>query len=91
MSKKITLNVFLFGCLRKYSDNNPLILTINAGAMVHEIKKALLDLLVATKPDFNDHDIISVSALAYNQQILSDNTPVVASGDLAVLPPVCGG
>ena len=91
MSNEIILHVKLFGCLRKYSPTGSLTLKALSGETVAQIKKRLLTVLTEMKPDFDDHEIIEVSALAHIQKVLTDDQEIVCSGELAVLPPVCGG
>lgn len=91
MNNEIILQIKLFGCLRKYSTTEPLILKAITGETVLQIKKRLLTLLSEINSDFDDHEIIAVSALAHTQKILTDDQAILISGDLAVLPPVCGG
>lgn len=91
MNNEIILQIQLFGCLRKYNAAESLTLKAISGETVLQIKKRLLTLLAELNPDFNNHEIIDVSALAHTQKILADDQRILTSGDLAVLPPVCGG
>lgn len=91
MNNEIILHIKLFGCLRKYDSNGSLTLKALSGETVAQIKKRLLTLLTEIHPDFDDHEIIEVSALAHAQKVLTDDQVIISSGELAILPPVCGG
>lgn len=91
MSNVITLNIKFFGCLRKYNIGESLSLNAIEGETILQIKKRLIDFLTEATPDFEDHDLISVSALSHAHKVLSEDSEIVTSGDIFVLPPVCGG
>ncbi len=91
MSETIQLNIQLFGCLRQYNNNKSLVLTATSGETVTQIKQRLIARLTELQPEFKDVDVIGVSAIALKDNILHDDFKLLTSGDLFVLPPVCGG
>lgn len=91
MSKKIHLNVKLFGCLSKYATVGPLILTATQGSSITVIKQKLIDSLTDLTANFQDHEVIRVSAIAHAESLLPSDFKFLSSGDIFVLPPVCGG
>lgn len=91
MSNDIILHIKLYGCLRKYNVTESLTLNAVAGETVSQIKNRLITLLTNMTHDFNDNKLIEVSALAHSHMILSENQKIYSNGELAVLPPVCGG
>lgn len=91
MPNPIVLEVSLFGCFRQYCNTATLTLSARAGDTIADIKKQLEAVLVETNSTFHDHALLQVSALAYNQEILPSDTPLFQSGEIALLPPVCGG
>jgi molybdopterin converting factor small subunit len=91
VSNTISLNIKFFGCLGKYNIGESLSLNAIEGETVLQIKERLISLLNGFTPDFEDHDLISVSALSHAHQILTEDSKILASGDIFVLPPVCGG
>lgn len=91
MSNAISLHIQFFGCLRKYNIGESLSLNVIEGETVRQIKERLISLLTELTPDFEDHDLIGVSALSHAHQILTEDSEILTSGDIFVLPPVCGG
>ena len=90
MSNPIQLSIKFFGCLRKYNDESLSVHAI-AGETASQIRQRLLALLVTLIPDFADHEVIGLSALSHAHHILAEDSEIVTSGELFVLPPVCGG
>lgn len=91
MSNAISLTIKFFGCLRKYNPSESLSLKAIEGETVLQVKQRLIALLTELIPDFDDHGLINVSAIAYAHEILADDSEILSSGDLFILPPVCGG
>ena len=91
MSNAIRLNIKFFGCLGKYNLGESLSLNAMEGDTVLQIKEKLIALLTQFKPDFEDHDLIGVSALSHAHKILAEDSAIWTSGDIFILPPVCGG
>jgi molybdopterin converting factor small subunit len=91
VSNAIRLTIKFFGCLRKYNIGESLSLNAIEGDTVLQIKKKLISLLSELTPDFTDHELIGLSALSHTHNILAEDSAILTSGDIFVLPPVCGG
>jgi molybdopterin converting factor small subunit len=83
------IQIDLFGALRKYG-HAPLSLEIPTGSTVRAVKARVAEALTHLGP-FEDHDILSVSALATERRVLGEDECIDTTERLALLPPVCGG
>ena len=90
MNPPITLSIKLFGAFRKYHAGT-LNVDVAAGSSAQAVKAAIAAALRQANPTFADDELISKSALANHQRVFSNSETIVATTDLAILPPVCGG
>ena len=78
----ITLTVKLFGTFRGICEADRLTLDVETGVSAREVKE-----LIASKIGAR----LDASALAYGTRILSGIDVIAVSGEVSLLPPVCGG
>ncbi len=90
MEKTLQLNIKLFGAFRKYHAGM-LTLSVAEGASVRQVKDMIGKQLRQRIPTFQDDELIERSALATRHHVLGDCDLLSEAGDLAILPPVCGG
>lgn len=91
MSFELTHNVFLFGGLRQFSQDNPIKLVAILGDKAEDIKKRWCLHCNQTIPDFDGEELIQTSVLANEDRIFSTDEVIEPNQKLALLPPVCGG
>lgn len=66
------------------------LLEVPAGSSVQEIKRCLGAALLISHPKFRE-TLLAQSAIGDARTVLRDSDCVQEAGELAVLPPVCGG
>lgn len=84
------IELSLFGAFREFDPAATLSLHLPDGANVANLRAALLDHAQAHWPGFRP-GLLAVSVFANSQSVLRDGEPLPADGQMAVLPPVCGG
>jgi molybdopterin converting factor small subunit len=87
----IQLTIKLFGAFRKYGNGEVIRLDLPTPTSVSELKKALSQKLTELHPEFNQAGLVTDSVFANDEVVLNPNTVLEKSGQLSVLPPVCGG
>ena len=90
MDKTLHLNIKLFGAFRKHHAGM-LTLSVVEGTSARQVKDLIGKQLRQLIPTFQDDELIEKSALATHQRVLGECDLLSESGDLAILPPVCGG
>lgn len=85
------VEVRLFGAFRKYVPDGRLRITISRPCDVETFKEKILLRIKEVAFEFSDDSLISESALANENEILSDGGIVHVGETVALLPPVCGG
>lgn len=85
---KIELN--LFGAFREFDPGATLSLQLPDGASVAQLRTALADHAREHWPGFRP-GLLAVSVFADRRSVLRDAELLPADGQMAVLPPVCGG
>jgi len=85
------IQVQLFGAFRKYSTTGTVVVEVKNVKSVKELKQAIASKLKETHSDFKDDELLSLSALATDDEILPDNASISGKTSVAILPPVCGG
>lgn len=84
------VDLSLFGAFREFDPEATLSLQLPDGASVAQLRTALADYAQAHWPGFRP-GLLAVSVFANSQSVLRDAEPLPADGQMAVLPPVCGG
>lgn len=77
-----------FGAMREFGTG--LDMEVPAGITVRELKDRLAKELGDTRAAFRP-GILAQSAIGDERAVLADSDTIKQSGELAVLPPVCGG
>ncbi len=91
MQDSVNVEINMFGMLKKFSEEPPLMLGVPAGSSIAEILDVLKKNLANRFPDFNHHKVIDASVLADEKEVLKHDHIINQDTSLAVLPPVCGG
>ena len=81
----------LFGRFRSFLNGPELSLEVEPGLSVLSLKKKIESELQRLCPEAADQALVFDSVLASKKEILSDETFLTESCQLAILPPVCGG
>lgn len=89
--KTANVKVLLFGAFRDLSDENPIKLDLPESSTVKDLKTALCARFGAQYPTFDASTLVTHSAIAGDDAVLTDSDSVVSYRELAILPPVCGG
>lgn len=85
------MQVKMFGALRKFSNEDGIFqFKISEPMTVSKFKTALSFQVSEEFKDFNS-DLLMQSAIANQEEILSDDYLIQQNEFIAVLPPVCGG
>lgn len=84
------IELSLFGAFREFDPAATLSLQLPDGASVANLRAALLDYAQAHWPGFRP-GLLTVSVFANSHSVLRDGELLPADGQMAVLPPVCGG
>jgi molybdopterin converting factor small subunit len=90
----VQVRIQLFGAFRKYADGSDVSLEVPRGTTVSALRAYLAEALRRGCPAFDGEGLLELSAVADDERILDDTTPLGLSVDrlrLAILPPVCGG
>ncbi|MEY4615441.1 MAG: hypothetical protein RJB66_401 [Pseudomonadota bacterium] len=84
--------VRLFGAFRKYVGNDThIVIDHSSEITVGEVKQLIGQALRKRNPQFEDDQLVLDSAIANDESIYSSHDLVVPGGEIAILPPVCGG
>lgn len=85
------MKIKFFGVLRKFGDERGFYETeVRANTSVDALK-AQLKIELSRKFSKFDRALIDESALASDSEVLSLQAMVPSQGEIALLPPVCGG
>lgn len=90
-TNSITLNIQLFGALKKYSSNGVLKIEVFGGSNIEDVKNKIINTLKCDFPDFSDIELINKSVLANECRILNSDEIFETNMQLVIMPPVCGG
>jgi molybdopterin converting factor small subunit len=91
---EVRVSVRLFGAFRKYANGSEIALDVPRGTTVAALRRHLGEALRRGCAAFAEQQLLDVSVLADDEQILDDRQPLGCGADrvaLSVLPPVCGG
>ncbi len=81
---QITLS--LFGAMREYEKDSPLVFDIKSGANRDELRNEIARFL-----EISNTNIFDTCALATDDEIIGSDFCVTKDIKIAILPPVCGG
>ena len=84
----IEIQFRFFGAMREFGAG--MSLAVPAGLSVRELKERLGAALAASHPAFRP-GLLAQSAVGDARAVLAETDRVEQAGELAVLPPVCGG
>ncbi|NJM09501.1 MAG: hypothetical protein HC883_00950 [Bdellovibrionaceae bacterium] len=85
------IEIRLFGAFRKYVPAGRIKLQIDRQYTALELKGKIQEALQAQIPDYTEQSLVFESALATEDEVLSEEAIVNEKCNLALLPPVCGG
>ncbi|MFN8370696.1 MAG: MoaD/ThiS family protein [Bacteriovoracaceae bacterium] len=85
------IKVRIFGAFRKYFEAPTLEITLEEQVTVSSFKQIFQKNLKALNCNFNEDKLVEESAIASEDEILTDNFIINQIMNLAILPPVCGG
>ena len=83
--------VLLFGNLRNYLPSGRMDFRFPPGITVKELRKLLSMAIKEKNSAFPGERALSSAAIAVQDRVLSEEERVESRGEIAVLPPVCGG
>jgi molybdopterin converting factor small subunit len=84
--------VRLFGAFRKYVGNEThIVIELKNELPVSEVKKLITQVLRERNSSFNEEQLVADSALANEEFVFNAKDLVPPGGEIAILPPVCGG
>lgn len=86
-----TLEIELFGALKRYRADGIVDLTVTLPIRISELRTLLANLLCEGDPGFNPDGIFKVAAFATETAVLPASAVIDAPTRLAVIPPVSGG
>ncbi len=81
----------IFGAFRKYFHESTLEVFLEDKMNVSDFKKVLIKRFKELDVGFNDERLVLESAIASDDEILTDDFELIETSNLAILPPVCGG
>lgn len=84
----IEIRFRFFGAMRAFGDGR--LLRVPAGSTVAQVKELLAQQLSAEFANFQN-GLLAQSAIGDARAVLGERDAIPLSGELAVLPPVCGG
>ena len=87
----IQLKIKLFGAFRKYGNGEAIPLELSEPISISELKNALSQKLQELHSGFDQSELLNESVFADDTAILMQDTVIEKSGEVSVLPPVCGG
>jgi molybdopterin converting factor small subunit len=86
------VELLLFGPLRPYASAGSIQVELPEGATVGRAREEIAALLERAIPGPSTRTLVARSALATEDEVLSEDAPIPAgTRSLAILPPVCGG
>lgn len=85
----IVRTIHLYGAFRRFG--NAVTITSPAGATAGALKRRLAETLRDEKGDPGAENLVAVSALATDREVLADTAVPPEDARLAVLPPLSGG
>lgn len=87
----IRTKVNLFGAFRQYGDGENIELDLPANISLRQLRQAFIRRLLEIDPHFRQQELVFASAFADKNGVLNDEKITTILGELAILPPVCGG
>lgn len=87
----IQIELRLFGAFRNYVPGGKFSFSLETPCAVKILKEKIHTELCEKFASYNDPHLVFESALATEEEILSEETWIDSSQTLALLPPVCGG
>jgi molybdopterin converting factor small subunit len=81
------IDIRLFGAFRQYGSAPTIAVPVADGDTIAAVRAALAERLAS--PDARA--LLAASAFATDERVLDDGEVLTSVGELAVLPPVCGG
>lgn len=85
------IEIKLFGAFRKYVPVGKIKLQIDRQYTAIQLKEKIQETLLLQIPNYTEQSLVFESALATENEVLSEEAIVNGKGNLALLPPVCGG
>lgn len=85
------IEIKLFGAFRKYVPAGKIKLQLDRQCSALEFKEKIHQALRLQFPNYTEASLVFESALATNSEVLTEETMIDGHGNLALLPPVCGG
>lgn len=85
------VEISLYGAFRAFNDGAPIVFDAPKGARLREIKASFLIALKKIAPEGVDEELLKVSALADENEIIGADYLLHQNVSLAILPPVSGG
>ena len=87
------VKIELFGAARDFSDQNILVLNINNGSTIKDIRIKIINYLQENfQGNKNFIKIVNTSAFSSeNNTIVSDNYKITNNEKIAIIPPIGGG
>lgn len=86
-----TVKLQFFGIFRQYINQEYIVLNLNGASSVKEFKQLVFNHLQQNYQGFSDQQLVQISAIANNKEILPEAAVLTNSCCLSILPPVCGG
>jgi sulfur-carrier protein len=83
--------VNLFGAFRQYGNGQNIELDLPENASLAQLRHAFICHLLEIDPTFRQQELVFASAFADQNGVLTDEKISPFVGELAVLPPFCGG
>jgi len=87
----VKVSVQLFGAFRSYLSAGELVVETRKGVSIRDFKEDISEALRKIEPEFKEDELLSLSAVAIEDEILSDSKLLTTTTHVALLPPVCGG
>ena len=86
-----TVEIKLFGALRKYAPGGRLQLPVAPETLVAGLRERLRHALRERDAAFTDDGLLDATAFADDERVLRDEEPLDERMRVSALPPVCGG
>lgn len=85
----MNITIQCFGAFRPFGEQ--ISFTVTEGALVSDMRLALLDRLKQIDASFDKPQLLESSRFATETEILRESTPLTDGMSLIILPPVSGG
>ena len=91
MSNNFTVKLCMYGVFRQFIQQDHIEIKLQEPCTLKKFKQLIYQYIQQQCDTFQDEQLVQISAIATEQEILPDSACINTACCLSILPPVCGG